>query len=226
MSKGITQGSMLGVLPGVLSRDEGMNGLAKLIGWTMEDFSGKVDAPAIFQHIDKLPEDLLDLLANDLKVDWYDFDGDIATKRRQIKSSWSVHEHMGTVGAVRTALQSVWPDTSLEEWFEYDGEPGCFRVFLSTDESGTIDFAKAVRMINIFKPVRAHIDGYAGIRISCGIVIETGKFLKTYHPAKCGTKPRRKSHGAKDNEGLTVGTEMRTAKYHVKYCGTPLGALM
>lgn len=226
MSKGITKESMLSILPGVLARDNGMYDLAQLIGWIIGEEEPNVNAPAIFQHIGELPEDLLDILANDLKVDWYDFDADVATKRRQISSCWKVHDRMGTVSSVKTALRSVWPDTMIEEWFEYDGEPGCFRVFLSTDSSGTIDFSKAVRMLNIFKPARAHIDGYVGIQITCGIVIETGKFLKTYHPAKCGTKPRRKSHGEKDREGLTIGTEMRTVKYHVKYCGTPLGALM
>lgn len=226
MSKGITQESMLSVLPGVLGLDKGMYNLAQMVGWIFGENAGNVNAPAVFQNISEMDEDLLDILAKDCKVDWYDYDADIATKRRQLLSNWHVRDKLGTVSAVKTALQAVWPNTTVEEWFDYGGDPGYFRVFLSTDASGTIDFAKAVRMINIFKPVRAHIDGYAGIRISCGIVIETGKFLKTYHPAKCGTKPRRKSHGDKDREGLIIGTEMRTARYHVKYCGTPLGALM
>ncbi len=226
MSSGITQDSMLSILPGVLKRDEGMLNLAKLIGWITGEEADQIDAPAIFQHIEELDEDLLDLLAKDCKIDWYDYDADIATKRRQVASNWNVRNGLGTVNAVKLALRNVWPDSTVEEWFEYGGTPGYFRVFLGTDSSGTIDFAKAVRMIDIFKPVRAHIDGYVGLRISCGIVIETDIFSKTYHPGKCGTMPRRKSHGGKESNGLSIGTESYSVKYHVRSCGTPLGALM
>lgn len=226
MSNGITQENMLSVLPGVLARDDGMFSLAKLIAWIFGADSGKVNAPAVFQNISSLDEGLLDILAKDLKVDWYDYDADVATKRKQIKSNWKVRDGLGTVAAVKTALQDVWPESTVEEWFDYGGDPGYFRVILGYDSGGTIDFDKAVRMINVFKPVRAHIDGQPIIRIECGIVIETGKFSHKYHPGRCGTLPRRKSYGGKEDDGLIIGTGSLTQTYRVKPCGTPLGALM
>ena len=102
MSKGITQEAMLSVLPGVLARDDGMYSLAQLIGWIIDKDSGKIDSPAIFQNIDSLDEDLLDLLAKDYKIDWYDYDGTIETKRNQLKSNWFVRKKIGTVGAVKS----------------------------------------------------------------------------------------------------------------------------
>ena len=150
MSKGITQESMLSVLPGVLARDKGMYDLAKLIGWILGDNAVNVGSSAIFQNIDDLDEGLLDILAKDCKVDWYDYDANITVKRRQIKTNWHVRESIGTVAAVETALQSVWPNTIVEEWFEWGGDPGYFRVLLSLDEEGTVPFNKAVRMIDIF----------------------------------------------------------------------------
>ena len=220
MSKGVTNESMLSVLPGVLARDEGMYDLARLIGWMLDIHAGDVESAAVFQNISELDEDLLDILAKDLKVDWYDFDADVATKRKQIASNWSVRKGIGTTGAVKEALQNVWPDTTVEEWYEYDGEPGYFQVLLSGDTSGTIDFSKAVRMLDLFKPVRAHIDGYPVIRIRCGIVVHTKKSDNiTYHVPVSGTVPQHSTHGDKSSEGLIIETGLDGTEYHVPITG-------
>ena len=219
MSKGITQESMLSVLPGVLARDKGMYDLAKLIGWILGDNAVNVGSPAIFQNIDELDESLLDILAKDCKVDWYDYDGSIESKRRQIKTNWHVRERLGTVAAVETALQSVWPNTIVEEWYEWGGDPGYFRVLLSLDTQGTVPFNKAVRMIDIFKPVRAHIDGYPILRIRCGIVIKTDKWNTKYHVPSAGTIPRVSTHGDKSYEDIVIESESGSPKYHVPVTG-------
>lgn len=219
MSKGINQESMLSVLPSVLKKDKGMYDLAQLIGWIMGKDAGAVDAPAIFQHIDQLPEELLDILAVDYKVDWYDYDADIATKRRQFADNWHVREHLGTVQAVKTAIQNVWPDSTVEEWFEYDGEPGYFQVLLNMTTVASVPFDKAVRMIDIFKPVRAHIDGYPILRVKCGIVIKDKTEQHKYHVRAAGTKPRWSTHGDKSKEDIVILTEAESPIYHVPSTG-------
>lgn len=219
MSKNVTNENMLSVLPGVLKRDDGMFSLAKLIGWIIGTEAENVDAPAVFQNIGKLPEDLLDILAVDCKVDWYDFDADIETKRRQLLTNWKVRERLGTVGAVKTALQSVWPDSTIEEWFEYGGEPGYFRALISLNMGGTIPFNKAVRMIDVFKPVRAHVDGYPILRILCKININTSKESHKYHVPAAGTVPQYYTHGDKSYEDIIIQTEADGPKYHVPVTG-------
>ena len=220
MSKGITQESMLSVLPGVLSRDEGMYDLAKLIGWAVGKKADQADYPAIFQRINELDEDLLDILATDCKVDWYDYDADVETKRRQILTNWHVRIKLGTVAAVKTALQAVWPDTTVEEWYTYGGDPGYFRVLLSMDTAGNVNFSKAVRMIEVFKPVRAHIDGYPILRIRCGIVIKShlNDAIK-YHVPSAGTIPQYSTHGDKSYEDIVLKTEADGPVYHVPITG-------
>jgi len=43
---------------------------------------------------------------------------------------------MGTVGAVKLQVEAIYPGTTLEEWFQYGGTPGCFRLNVNlTDES-------------------------------------------------------------------------------------------
>lgn len=220
MSKGITQESMLSVLPGVLGRDKGMYNLAQMVGWIFGENAENVNAPAVFQNINELDEDLLDILAKDCKVDWYDYDAGVDVKRRQLLTNWHVRERLGTVGSVKTALQAVWPDSTVEEWFDYGGEPGYFRALISLNTEGTIPFTKAVRMLEIFKPVRAHIDGYPVLRILCKIKVKPRKSDNIlYHVTSAGTVPRYSSHGNKSDEDIVIQTETGSPKYEVPVTG-------
>lgn len=227
MSKYSVDGFMAN-LPDVILEDAHLRDLAEVAARVLLKTTDYPRMAAIYSRIGELDEGVLDILAKDLKVDWYDYDASLAEKRRTIKDSWYVHKRMGTKSAVERALSDVFPDSKVEEWFEYAGSPYHFRVILDlTDTEDTVNIDTALRRVRLFKPARAVMDDAEPIiKISCGIVIETDKFTKTYHPGRCGTLPRRKSHGGKENEGLSIGTESMTHTYHVKYCGTPLGALM
>ena len=215
-------------LPDVILKDEHMRQLAEVAARVLYKRTQNYDKAVIYSRIDQLDEGVLDILAQDFKVDWYDYNADVAEKRRTIKDSWFVHKRMGTKAAVERAVSDVWPNSKIEEWFDYSGDPYHFRVILDTSESSApVDIGTVMKKIRLFKPSRAVMDGGEPIvKVTCGIVIETGKFTKTYHVGRCGTKPRRKSHGGKEDEGLVLGVSSLTHSYHVKYCGTPLGALM
>ena len=215
-------------LPETFLEDEHLRQIAEVIARCMlEEFKANSKSQ-IYSNLDGQEEAVLDILADDLKIDWYDYDAVLTEKTRTVKDSWYVHKRMGTKKAVERALSDIWPDSVVEEWFEYGADPFHFRVILDATEGTTpVNIDTVLKRVRLFKPARAILDADEPImKITCGIVIETGKFSKTYHPGKCGTMPRRKSHGGKENEGLVVGTDSLTATYHVKYCGTPLGALM
>ena len=56
-------------------------------------------------------------------------------KRRIIKTALTVRRLMGTVGAVKLQADSIYPGTMLEEWFEYGGQPGTFRLFINVTDT-------------------------------------------------------------------------------------------
>ena len=225
MSKGITKDNLLNVLPGVLKRDKGMYQLAQLIGWIIDKDSGGVNSPAVFQNIDTMPEDLLDILAADCKIDWYRYDADIETKRRQIKTNWKVRKQIGTKGAVETALKSIWPYSYVEEWYEYDGEPGYFHIVFDLTIPSTLPLSDALKIVGMFKPVRAHLDGPPTIIIKCGIKIRTDSENHIYHVPKTGTIPRYATHADEDGRGIEVSANTGIAGYTVRKCGTSSGEL-
>ncbi len=156
MNNGVTKDNLLQALPSVLDQDAGMRPLGETAAEALAALWESVDLPAIYSRIDELPETLLDILAKDFKIDWYNFNHDVATKRAVIKGSFFVHKHMGTVGAVKRALDGMY-DFRLEEWYQYAGDPYHFRVHLYgayTQEGQDWAF----RAIGTSKNVRSTLD--------------------------------------------------------------------
>ena len=108
-----------------------------------------MDKSLIYTQIDELDEAVLDILAYDLKVDWYDTEAGIENKRQAIKECILVHKFKGTKYAVETAMRSMYDKVTVSEWFEYGGEPYHFRIaiYASTNIIGKLQYAKNLRSV-------------------------------------------------------------------------------
>ncbi len=227
MSKFSVQGFMDN-LPAPILMDDHLRELAEVAARVMIKGWQNSREAAIYCRIDELDESVLDILAVDLKVDWYDYDANLETKRRMIYDSWRVHKRMGSVAAVENALSDVWPNSTVEEWFEYGGEPFHFRVILDVSETPEpVLIDGALNMVRFFKPARAHLqDDIPIVRVVFGIEIQTSKDGTKYHVEACGTIPRIATHGQAENDSLVVGASASFASYEARPCGTSLNALM
>lgn len=161
MNRGITKENMLFTLPLALRGDISTEALAAATAEKLADRLAELDRLRIISNIDNLEEALLAILARDFKVDWYDPGYSLEEKRRTVKSSWRVHKTLGTKAAVETAIRAIYPLTTVEEWFEYGGEPYHFRLNIDiTSDSG--DRARQKRVLerlNFYKSLRSHNDG-------------------------------------------------------------------
>lgn len=158
MSNVITKEMLMSTAPTVLLNDPEMRPLVELAAEEMAKFYAACSLPNIYSRIDELPEDLLDILAEDFKVDWYDYNYDIETKRAVLRDSFFVHRHLGTVAAVETALKDVWPSARVEEWFDYSGPPYHFRIYVAAQWSQeTEDTIR--RTVEKYKNARSVLDG-------------------------------------------------------------------
>lgn len=118
-----------------------------------------IDQSQIYTALDTCPEQILDVLAVCWKVEWYNTDYPLKTKRQIIKSSIEVRKYQGTKWSTQMALRSVWPDSDIEEWFDYGGEPGCFRVVCNiTDPSVPADLETVRENVLLYKRESAHLD--------------------------------------------------------------------
>ena len=158
---GLTKENLVATLPPALRTDPSVVALAEALGEVLAVRPAEIDRLRIYPAIDTLDEPLLDILARDFKVDWWDPEYSLEEKRRTLKDSWRVHRLLGTRAAVEMAISAIYPHTQVLEWFEYGGEPYHFRLDINiTNDS--IDSAKQRRVLerlNFYKSLRSHNDG-------------------------------------------------------------------
>ncbi len=139
MSKYIDSGGdLLGAFPYSLARDEDKEKLAESIADELARTAANTEKALIFPEIDTLPEELLDILAVDFKIDWYDVESPVWNKRQTVKECILVHKYKGTKFAVETALHSMFLSAEVQEWFEYNGDPFHFKVVVYGSTSSNL----------------------------------------------------------------------------------------
>ena len=228
MSK-LSKNTLMQIYPSVLDKDKLFNSLGQDIAEALGDAFLKVKHSNIYGRIAELDEGVLDVLAQDFNISWYDYNFQLDTKRRVIAAAFSVLRHLGTAGAMKTAICAIWPDSAVEEWFEYGGDPYYFRVLVNANEPGQepIAFDKIDKTVQLYKNERSWLeDGRVILRIFVPIIIKTGKGNQKFHPPICGTLPRVSTHGDASESGILLGTSSGSVKYTSRPCGTPLGSMM
>lgn len=158
MNNGLTAERMMDSFPLALQKDPKMVALAHSIANVLEQRLDEIDLGQIYTRIDQLPEDLLDILAKDFAVDWYDKAYTLEEKRKTIKGSWYVHRHRGTKAAVEVAIAALYPNPVIEEWFDYDGLPYHFRLRIPVNYIDTAKHEQICRKIICYKNLRSHLD--------------------------------------------------------------------
>ncbi len=159
MSKYVTDGkSVLDTFPPTLARDDDKRKLADSIADSIAELMSDTDKAAVFTRIDDLDEPLLDILAADLKVEWYDYEGTVEEKRKTIRECIDVHRYKGTKYAVETALKGVYENVRVSEWFEYGGEPYHFKVTIYDSANNDEKRSRILYKIKYYKNLRSVLD--------------------------------------------------------------------
>lgn len=158
---GLTSANLLSALPDALKNDTAMIALGEVISEELANRMDEIDSLAIYANIEAMPADLLDILAVDFKVDWWDADYSEDEKRQTLKDSWAVHRTLGTKGAVETAISAIYPDTKVSEWFEYNGEPFHFKLLIdaSYQNVSTDVHQRVLSRVGFYKNLRSVLDG-------------------------------------------------------------------
>lgn len=219
---GITAENLLRTFPDVLKEDKKLLALATIIAELLSSRPKEIDKIRIYSQIDKQAEDLLDILAYDLKVDWYGYNYSLSVKRAQIKDSFNVHRTLGTRGAVEKALSELYPGTEVEEWFNYDGNPYYFRVYLDmTNQQVAVYHDEIIRTINIFKPIRSHLqDGNIIYRSGTTLVMSVESAYYRFNYIMSGTSPDTNVIGVLTDSGVNLETFMTGHPYNYEMAGT------
>ena len=141
----IDAATLLRAFPMEVSAESRMAMLAAIIAEELQSLSDDHDLLAIYTKIDVLDEKMLDILAIDFKVDWWDANADLEKKKETFKNCFTIHRKLGTIGAVRQAISDMYTTAQIQEWFDYEGLPYHYRLAIDLGEQfGSAEIIRSI----------------------------------------------------------------------------------
>lgn len=147
------------LLPAFMRDDLAVQGLAKSVDELIQTMAGYGKKLSIWTDIDGLEEADLDEIAYEENLVWYEQNAPIETKRDLIRNFSEIKSQLGTCWAVEQVISAYFGSGYVEEWFEYGGDPGYFRVISSNPRITNEDVDKFLRILKKVKRASAHLDG-------------------------------------------------------------------
>lgn len=141
---------------------------------------------------DTCPAHLLHQLAWAWSVDRWDDTWPESIKRSVIRSSFYIHAHKGSVGALRRVVEPFGYLIEVIEWFETvpEGVPGTFALKVGVSDEGISEdtYKQLTALIDDARPVSRHMTGLAISlettgSISLAASIYDGDVIDIYPPA-------------------------------------------
>lgn len=197
MIKDIHSLSLLDILPDNLLADKQVAAAAQALDGELQAVTAATIETLHLPRLDVLPEKVLDLLAWQWHVDFYEPLGmSVETKRKVIRKSIAWHRMKGTLSAVEEVVSTIFATNAVvEEWFEYDGNPYCFKITVSADSTAfkLDDLQEVRRLVNKVKNVRSWLEEiyfslHARIEVSSHI-FGYPYFVPPCNTKLCGTYP-------------------------------------
>lgn len=192
MIKSLTDAHVADALPRIVANQDWVSALSEAVNLMHRRTMRYIDESQIYTDIGNASEEVLDALAVNWKVDWYDTGYAVEQKRRIIQTALTVRRLMGTVSAVKLQIDAIFPETELEEWFDYGGDPGTFRLYLNVTETTPSNPAKIYsakeieRRLITAKRWSAHLESMSYM-IKRGVSIGSKVEIWAIRPPLCGT---------------------------------------
>lgn len=164
------------LLPQFMRDDSAVQGLAAAVNDIIPGLTAAVRRLSTWDCIDELNEAELDEMAWELNIPWYESTAPIEVKREVIKNSDIVHKTLGTKWAVENVIATYFGDGSIEEWYEYGGEPGHFRVLSSNPSLNNERLSEFLTLLNKIKRASAKLDGI-NITLDAELILSAGVAL-------------------------------------------------
>lgn len=184
MAKDVYNTELMDIMPENLLESRAVKYSADTLTSQLSRTADTIKLIELIAHIDEIPEDIVDALAWQWCVDFYDYALPLAKRRSLVKNSIRWHMKKGTKAVVEEVIRAIFNSGIVEEWFEYGGRPYCFRCnLLNPDTPLTEDqIRQCLRVIDTVKNVRSWLDGL-GFERTVGItgkVVPAMTSFKTY----------------------------------------------
>ena len=147
------------ILPQNLSSQTRTQALAYAVGRQVDKLLAMADRMVIWADLDRVPEQLLDCLAVELRTPAYP----VETKRTLVRESLLFYARMGTPAAVDRLIQAIFGSGQIEEWYQYGGEPHHFRAAIGANgiTIGPAELDAFRRVLSSVKRLSSWLDSIA-----------------------------------------------------------------
>ncbi|MDX8367792.1 phage tail protein I [Cytobacillus sp. IB215665] len=215
----IQEYSVVDLLPQSLKVDPFMVALGEAFEQEIKGAYREAESMSIFYDVNKLPENLLDYLAFQKHVDFYENSLPIEQKRQLIQNANMWHRTKGTPWAVEQVVSIVFPNAEVFEWFDYSGDPYYFQIEVEQTNIKSDDIKRLIQMVDATKNKRSWLEGIA-VKMPKGQLELTHDTKEIHVPYPiCNKFSTASMHGKQ----LSNSAEMNVAPYdfEIKYpvCG-------
>ena len=129
MARELLELSLLDILPSSIADDPNVQAIAQSIDPEMQSVSRDIRETLILSRIDELTEPVVDLLAWQWHVDFYELARTLEMKRAMVKGSIPWHRKKGTRWAILKSLEMLGVKGTFIPWWEVPGaEPYTFAI--------------------------------------------------------------------------------------------------
>lgn len=152
--------SLYDLLPPNFKTDPTMSAAARSLDNEMRTMTGEIEALSFIKrlHAGDITHAEADEKAWEYHVDFYDTSLPQEQKIQLLLNAKEFHRQKGTPAAIEDLITILFGEGKVEEWFEYSGKPGYFRVITNNPEvtvERAQDFYRAIASV---KRLSAHLE--------------------------------------------------------------------
>lgn len=189
------------LLPEFMRGDDFNRSLAQAVDNFIKRAAATLVTFSTWDRIDELTENEMDNLAMEMNIGWYRQTASMETKQQIIKNYGSTLLKCGTKWAAEEVVCTYFGSGYIREWYEYEGEPGHFKVFTTNHIITDNVMREFVEVLEKVKRASSHLDEIIMlVNIHVEAVAGSKQTYATYAPLSCGTfacgtKPRSSTAG-------------------------------
>jgi phage tail P2-like protein len=163
--------NLLSLQTRMMQSDTHVQGMAAALDPQFIAIANQLISALIYTGVD-VPESVLDILAWQFNVDWYEPESDIETKREAINDALIIKKTQGTPAAVQRVVEIYFGNGRVEEWFDYGGDPYYFRVVTNNPLATGAQAALLIKAVNSVKNLRSRLES---------VIIESTESMDMYY---------------------------------------------
>jgi len=150
--------ALLQLLPPNFQKDPHDIALSKAIETEFRDLLKMGDQILVYPVVNRLPDEMLNKLANQFNIQGYDETLPLERKRYLVQNALFFYLKAGTKKAVEEKMIGIFGDADLLEWFEDGGRPFTFSIETSNVLANTAMEQQCRLAIQSTKNTRSHLE--------------------------------------------------------------------